>query len=105
MNAQPVYVDRQTKTIAQAKAAYSYPWWASSEAVEVFWGQANEPIQIVTAAKYLESAKQAMQREVFAQELTEPQSLLEELTARIGKEKIEKMKAKTTVSVNSALPA
>jgi integrase len=25
------------KTAAQAKAACSYPWWASSEAIEIFW--------------------------------------------------------------------
>ena len=43
----------QKKTAAQAKAAYSYPWWASNEAVEIFWGQANEPVQIVPPAKFL----------------------------------------------------
>jgi integrase len=84
----------QAKTSAQVKAAYSYPWWASSEVVEIFWGQANEPVQIVPQAKYLESAKRAMGREVFEQELAEPQALLEELAARVGVKTIEKLKAK-----------
>jgi len=58
---QPLQNDKPTaepqkKTTAQAKATYSYPWWASNNAVEVFWGQANESVQIVPQAKYLEAA-------------------------------------------------
>jgi hypothetical protein len=71
-----------------------YPWWASSNPVEVFWGQAHEPVQIVLSPKFLESAKQAMGREVFEQELTEPQVLLDELAERVGVSTIEKLKAK-----------
>jgi len=82
------------KTVAQAKAAYSYPWWASNEAIEIFWGQANEPVKIVPPPKYLQSAKAAMGREVFEQELTEPQALLDELAERVGTSIIEKLKAK-----------
>ena len=70
---EPTAAERQKKTAAQAKAAYSYPWWASSNPSEVFWGQANEPVQIVPSPKYLESAKMAMGREVFEQELSEPE--------------------------------
>jgi Phage integrase family len=84
----------QVKTVAQAKAAYSYPWWASSEPIEVFWGQVNEPVQIVPLPGYLQSAKTAMGREVFEKELGEPEALLDELTARIGMATIEKLKAK-----------
>ena len=29
-------------TVAEAKAKYSYPWWASENPIEVFWGQINE---------------------------------------------------------------
>ncbi len=82
------------KTAAQAKAAYSYPWWASTNLIEVFWGQANEPVQIVPLPKYLQSAKAAMGREVFEQELAEPQALLEELVERVAASTIEKLKAK-----------
>jgi hypothetical protein len=84
----------QKKTAAQAKAAYSYPWWASNEPTEIFLGQANEPVQIVPPAKYLESAKQAMGREVFEHELSEPQALLEEFQERIGIAAVEKLKSK-----------
>jgi integrase len=87
------------KTVAQTKATYSYPWWASKEAVEVFWGQANEVVQIVPVAKYLECVKSAMGREVFEQELSEPQALLEEFAARAGAETIEKLKARIPKSV------
>lgn len=84
----------QAKTPPQARAAYSYPWWASSIAIEIFWGQANEPVQIVTTAKYLEAAKQAMGREVFEQELADSRSLLEELQVRVDTATIEKLEAK-----------
>jgi hypothetical protein len=90
----------QTKTAAQARAAYSYPWWASNEAMEVFWGQANEPVQIVPLPKYLQNAKAAMGREVFEQELAEPQVLLEEFAARAGEQIIEKLKARISPTEN-----
>ena len=82
------------KTAAQAKAAYSYPWWASSNPIEVFWGQANEPVQIVPLPKFLQSAKAAMGREVFEQELAEPLALVDELVERVGVSTIEALKAK-----------
>jgi integrase len=86
------------KTVAQAKATYSYPWWASSEAIETFWGQANEPVQIVPMPKYIQSAKNAMGREVFEQELAEPKALLDELQERVGVAIIEKLKTKISAS-------
>jgi hypothetical protein len=89
----------QKKTTAQAKAKYSYPWWASNEAIENFWGQANEPVQIVPSSKYLQSAKAAMGREVFEQELSEPQALLDELLERVGASTMEKLKAKISPSL------
>ena len=88
------------KMAAQAKAAYSYPWWASNEAIEIFFGQANEPVQIVPPVKYLQSAKTAMGREVFEQELAEPQSLLDELVERVSASTIEKLKAKMLSGVS-----
>jgi integrase len=97
--------ESQTKTPAQAKAAYSYPWWASNEAIEVFWGQANEAVQIVPLPKYLQNAKAAMGREVFEQELSVPQDLLEEFAARVGTETIEKLKAKISPPTNGTLTA
>jgi len=95
---EPITAEPQKKTAAQTKAKYSYPWWASNEANEIFWGQANEPVQIVPLPKYLQSAKAAMGREVFEQELSEPQALLDELLERIGVATVEKLKAKISVS-------
>ena len=86
------------KTVAQAKASYSYPWWASNESIEVLWGQANEPVQIVPLPKYIQNVKTAMGREVFEQELAEPQALLEELMERVGASTIEKLKAKISAN-------
>lgn len=77
---------RDNKTaIAEAKAKYSYPWWASKNSLEVFWGQLNEPVQIVPLEKFHKCAKQAMSREVFADELAEREALREEFIARIPK--------------------
>lgn len=92
------------KTVAQVKAAYSYPWWATSEAIEMFWGQANEPVQILPKSKYLQSAKIAMGREVFEQELAEPQVMLEEFVVRVGSETIKKLRAKISALFAITIP-
>jgi hypothetical protein len=55
-------------------------------------------VQVVPLPKYLQSAKAAMGREVFEQELAEPQALLEELVERVGASTIEKLKAKISAS-------
>ncbi len=73
------------KAIAQAKAKYTYPWWASKNALEIFWGQLNEPVQIVPLDKFHASAKETMSREVFSDELADRQSLKEELSERVPK--------------------
>jgi integrase len=75
----------EKKVIAQAKAKYAYPWWASKNAQEVFWGQLNEPVQVVPLDKFQACAKEAMNREVFQDELADPESLKEEFIARIPK--------------------
>ena len=70
-------------TVAAAKAKYSYPWWASKNPLEVFWGQLNEEVQILPLEKFHESAKQAMNREVFLDEFADRDSLKGEFIARI----------------------
>ncbi len=85
------------KAVAQAKAKYNFPWWASKNVTEIFWGQANEPVQIVSLAKYLESAKQSMGRIVFEEELADQSSLLDEFAERAGTSYIEKLKAKISL--------
>jgi hypothetical protein len=85
------------KAVAQAKAKYNFPWWASKNVTEIFWGQANEPVQIVSLGKYLESAKQSMGRIVFEEELADPEALLDEFAERAGTSYIEKLKTKVSV--------
>ena len=75
--------DDGKKAIAQAKAKYGYPWWASKNSAEVFWGQLNEPVQIVPQDKFHACAKEAMNREVFSDELADRQSLRDEFSERI----------------------
>ena len=70
-------------TVAKTKAKYSYPWWASEDPAEVFWGQVNESVQIVPMEKYFAAAAQAMGREVFKTELNDPQALVAEFLVRI----------------------
>jgi integrase len=82
------------KAIAQAKAKYSYPWWASKNAQEVFWGQLNEEVQIVPQDKFHACAKEAMNREVFLDELSDQQSLREEFLERVSKAALVELKSK-----------
>ena len=70
------------KAIAEAKAKYGYPWWASKDPLELFWGQLNETVPIVPANKFHECAKQAMGRDVFMDELADREALKDEFIAR-----------------------
>ncbi|MDX1952171.1 MAG: tyrosine-type recombinase/integrase [Verrucomicrobiota bacterium] len=84
----------EKKTVAQAKAKYNYPWWASKNPLEMFWGQLNEEVQIVAPEKFHECAKQAMNREVFADELEDREPLKEELAERISNTELDKLASK-----------
>jgi hypothetical protein len=65
------------------KTKYNYPWWASENPLEVFWGQLNEETLILPVEKLLEMARQTMGRDVFKQELADRQALIDELTERV----------------------
>jgi integrase len=83
---------RPDKTdIANAKAKYDYPWWASKNALEVFWGQLNEKVAIVPLEKFQDCAKRAMSRDVFVEELADHQALKEEFYARVSKAVLTKL--------------
>jgi integrase len=70
------------RAIAKAKTKYSYPWWASENPLEVFWGQLNEQVMIVPMEKFLGTARQAMGRQVLQQEFADRQALMDELVER-----------------------
>jgi len=82
------------KAIAQAKAKYAYPWWASANPLEVLWGQLNEQVQIVPVDKYRRCAQEAMKREVFAEEFPDRQALKDELMERVAKPTLDEITAK-----------
>jgi hypothetical protein len=82
------------RALAKAKAKYSYPWWASENPLEVFWGQLNEEIMIVPLEKFLDAAKRAMGREVFKQELADRQALMDELMERVPEATLKAIRAK-----------
>ena len=85
------------RAIANAKAKYGYPWWASANPLEVFWGQLNEETQIIPVEKFLEVARQAMGREVLKSELADREALVDELSARIPAKTLDDVRAKITV--------
>jgi integrase len=78
----PASTAMDKKAIAEAKAKYGYPWWASKNPLEVFWGQVNEPVPILPVERFHECARQAMGRDVFAEELADRESLKDEFIAR-----------------------
>jgi integrase len=82
------------KAIAQAKAKYSFPWWAAANPLEVFWGQLNEEVQIVPPDKYRSCAQEAMKREVFAEEMADRQALKDELMERVARAALDEITAK-----------
>jgi hypothetical protein len=83
-----------TGTVPQAKAKYKYPWWASDDPLEVFWGQMNERTSIVPFERLHACAEQAMGRKVFIQELNDTQALKEELLERVSAVKLSELDTK-----------
>ena len=86
--------DAEKEAIGHAKAKYSYPWWASEDPLEVFWGQVNEEIQIVPSEKYHACAQEAMGRVLFKSELSDAQALIDEFLARVPQATAEALLAK-----------
>lgn len=82
------------KAVAKAKAKYRYPWWASTNEREVFWGQLNEKIQIVPSERFLTCAGTAMKRQVIPEELTDLQSLRDEFIERVSEAAIGELEDK-----------
>ena len=80
--------------IAKAKTKYSYPWWASENPLEVFWGQLHEEVGIVSIEKFLETAKQAMGRQVLKQEFADRPALADEFSARTPEATLNEIRAK-----------
>ena len=70
------------RAVAKAKTKYNYPWWASENPLEVFWGQLHEEVWIIPVEKFLEMAKHAMKRQVFKQEFADRPALVDEFLER-----------------------
>ena len=64
------------------------------KSVEVFWGQLNEGVWIVTLERFLETAKQAMGRQVFAQEFADRPALADEFSVRTPEATLNEILAK-----------
>jgi len=62
--------------------------------LEVFWGQLHEEVWIVPAEKFLETAKQAMGRQVFKQEFADRPALADEFSARTPEATLNEIRAK-----------
>jgi hypothetical protein len=77
----PVSTDDR-RAIAKAKAKYNYPWWVSENPLEIFWGQLHEDVWIIPIEKFLETAKQAMGRQVLKQEFADRPALADEFLER-----------------------
>jgi hypothetical protein len=84
------------RAVAKAKAKYGYPWWASENPLEVFWGQLNEETPIIPVERFLEVSKQAMGREVLQSELADREALADELSIRISANTLDEIRAKLT---------
>jgi integrase len=94
-NGQAVLVNcADKKAIAQAKAKYGYPWWASTNSLEVFWGQLNEEVQIVPADKYRRCAHESMKRDIFDEEFADREALRDELMERVAKTTLDEIGVK-----------
>jgi integrase len=95
----------ERRAIANAKAKYGYPWWASEKPLEVFWSQLNEETRIIPVERFLEVAKEVMGREVLKSELADREALVDELAARIPATTLNEVRAKVSGEKATALEA
>jgi hypothetical protein len=95
--AAPVTAADDRRAIAKAKTKYTYPWWVSENPLEVFWGQLHEEVWIVPVEKFLETAKQAMGRQVLKQEFADRLALEDEFSARTPEPTLREVTAKIPV--------
>jgi integrase len=89
------------RAVAKAKAKYGYPWWVSENPLEVFWGQLHEEIWIIPVEKFLETAKQAMGRQVLKQEFADRLALEDEFSARTPEAMLREVTAKIPVQTST----
>ena len=90
------------RAVAKAKTKYSYPWWVSENPLEVFWGQLHEEVWIIPVDKFLETAKQAMGRQVLKQEFADRPALADEFSARTPEATLREVAAKIPVQTSAA---
>ena len=90
------------RAIAKAKAKYGYPWWVSENPLEVFWGQLHEEIWIIPVEKFLETAKQAMGRQVLKQEFADRLALEDEFSARTPEAMLREVTAKIPMQASAS---
>ena len=69
----------------------------SENPLEVFWGQLHEAVWIVPVEKFLETAKQAMGRQVLKQEFADRLALEDEFSARTPEPTLREVTAKIPV--------
>ena len=101
----PVTATDDRRAIAKAKTKYSFPWWVSENPLEVFWGQLHEEVWIVPVEKFLETAKQAMGRQVLKQEFADRLALEDEFSARTPEAVLREVTAKIPVQASATTTA
>jgi hypothetical protein len=69
----------------------------SENPLEVFWGQLHEEVWIIPVEKFLETAKQAMGRQVLKQEFADRLALEDEFSARTSEPTLREVTAKIPV--------
>jgi integrase len=88
----------EKKSVGQVKSKYGYAWWASQNPIEVFWGQLNEPVWLISVERFLKTAKEAMGREVFPHEAEDRQVLIEEFEALVPEGTMTRLRAKISAA-------
>jgi hypothetical protein len=77
----------------------------SENPLEVFWGQLHEEIWIIPVEKFLETAKQAMGRQVLKKEFADRLALEDEFSARTPEATLREVTAKIPVQASTTTTA
>jgi hypothetical protein len=77
----------------------------SENPLEVFWGQLHEEVWIIPVDKFLETAKQAMGRQVLKKEFADRLALEDEFSARTPEATLREVTAKIPVQASTTTTA
>jgi len=77
-------MEKELARVEEAKSKYVHEWWNSDRAIDMAWGQLNEPVEIIDGRLLLSVLNHVLSRNVSGAELQDRAKLRGEVR-RVGR--------------------